>query len=140
MYDHLGLRVTDLAASVRFYTAVLAPLGFRPIVPGEMSVKEQIAVFSRAKVIVAPHGAALANLAFAPPGAALVEIVSSAIEEMNEFRFLCQVAGVRARRVVSNDLDEEAPAEGLEMHRSYRADVGELLSAVREALAPRGAA
>lgn len=27
MYDHIGLQVKDLAASVRFYTAVLAPLG-----------------------------------------------------------------------------------------------------------------
>ncbi len=28
MYDHLGLKVQDLAASVAFYKAVLAPLGF----------------------------------------------------------------------------------------------------------------
>jgi catechol 2,3-dioxygenase-like lactoylglutathione lyase family enzyme len=27
MYDHIGLKVKDLEASVRFYTAVLAPLG-----------------------------------------------------------------------------------------------------------------
>jgi catechol 2,3-dioxygenase-like lactoylglutathione lyase family enzyme len=27
MYDHIGLKVKDLAASVRFYTAALAPLG-----------------------------------------------------------------------------------------------------------------
>lgn len=28
MYDHIGLKVKDVAASVRFYEAVLAPLGF----------------------------------------------------------------------------------------------------------------
>ena len=28
MYDHVGLKVKDLDASVRFYTAALAPLGF----------------------------------------------------------------------------------------------------------------
>ena len=28
MYDHIGLRVGDLDASVRFYTAALAPLGY----------------------------------------------------------------------------------------------------------------
>jgi catechol 2,3-dioxygenase-like lactoylglutathione lyase family enzyme len=28
MYDHIGLRVGDLDASVRFYSAALAPLGF----------------------------------------------------------------------------------------------------------------
>lgn len=27
MFDHIGLRVRDLAKSVRFYTAALAPLG-----------------------------------------------------------------------------------------------------------------
>ncbi|MGH8456940.1 MAG: VOC family protein [Stenotrophobium sp.] len=28
MFDHIGLKVKDLAASVRFYKAALAPLGF----------------------------------------------------------------------------------------------------------------
>ena len=28
MYDHIGLRVRDVAASVRFYAAALAPLGY----------------------------------------------------------------------------------------------------------------
>jgi catechol 2,3-dioxygenase-like lactoylglutathione lyase family enzyme len=28
MYDHIGLKVGDLDAAVRFYTAALAPLGF----------------------------------------------------------------------------------------------------------------
>ena len=30
MYDHIGLRVKDMDASVRFYTAALAPLGLVP--------------------------------------------------------------------------------------------------------------
>ena len=30
MYDHIGLKVKDLDASVRFYTAALAPLGHVP--------------------------------------------------------------------------------------------------------------
>ncbi len=28
MYDHIGLKVADLDASVRFYTTALAPLGY----------------------------------------------------------------------------------------------------------------
>jgi catechol 2,3-dioxygenase-like lactoylglutathione lyase family enzyme len=30
MFDHIGLKVKDLAASVRFYAAALAPLGHVP--------------------------------------------------------------------------------------------------------------
>lgn len=30
MYDHIGLRVKDMAGAVAFYTAALAPLGHRP--------------------------------------------------------------------------------------------------------------
>jgi catechol 2,3-dioxygenase-like lactoylglutathione lyase family enzyme len=30
MYDHIGLKVKDLDAAVRFYTAALAPLGHVP--------------------------------------------------------------------------------------------------------------
>ncbi len=30
MYDHIGLKVKDLKAGVRFYTAALAPLGHIP--------------------------------------------------------------------------------------------------------------
>jgi capsular polysaccharide biosynthesis protein len=45
--------------------AALAPLGFEVIDPGSMSVTAQIAAFAAAEVIVAPHGAALANLVFA---------------------------------------------------------------------------
>ena len=35
MYDHIGLRVKDIKASARFYTAALAPLGHVPGPAGE---------------------------------------------------------------------------------------------------------
>ncbi|MCW5738086.1 MAG: glycosyltransferase family 61 protein [Enhydrobacter sp.] len=53
---------------------VLRDLGFDIVRPGEMSLVEQIERFRRARVIVAPHGAALTNLLFCRPGLALVEI------------------------------------------------------------------
>jgi len=115
--------------------AALAPLGFRTIVPGEMRVQDQIVAFSRARVVVAPHGAGLANMAFAPPGAALVEIASSAIAHMSEFRFMCEVAGMRVRCITSSDLDGAVSSDGGGMHRHFRVDVDQLLSAVREVLA-----
>jgi Glycosyltransferase 61 len=52
----------------------LADRGFTLIDPGALPVTEQIRTFAEAEWIVAPHGAALANLAFASPGASAVEL------------------------------------------------------------------
>ncbi len=54
--------------------AALGELGFRVVDPGRMTVAEQITTFAEADWIVAPHGAALTNLAFASSGASVVEL------------------------------------------------------------------
>jgi capsular polysaccharide biosynthesis protein len=54
--------------------AALAPYDFTVVDPGALTVAEQIRTFAEAEMIVAPHGAALANLAFASPGATVVEM------------------------------------------------------------------
>ncbi|GAB2779464.1 hypothetical protein GCM10027020_36190 [Nocardioides salsibiostraticola] len=51
--------------------------GFRCVDPGQFSVREQIDLFSTAEVIVAPHGAALTNLTFAPPGVKVLEMFAA---------------------------------------------------------------
>ncbi len=53
--------------------AALAPMGFEAVRLEELSWAEQVACFRRAKVIVAPHGAGLANLVFCAPGTRVVE-------------------------------------------------------------------
>lgn len=52
----------------------LGERGFTVVDPGSLPVAEQIRTFAEAEWIVAPHGAALANLAFASPGASVVEL------------------------------------------------------------------
>jgi len=54
--------------------AALAPLGFARVQPERLAVAEQARRLGAAHWVVAPHGAALANLAFAPPGAQLLEL------------------------------------------------------------------
>jgi tetratricopeptide (TPR) repeat protein len=54
----------------------LAQFGFEPIEPESLSFAEQIAVFSQAKIIVAPHGSGLTNLVFCRPGTQAIELVS----------------------------------------------------------------
>lgn len=55
-------------------SSFLATLGFETVCPGELSVAEQIALFRSASIVVAPHGAALTNMVFAPADCAIVEI------------------------------------------------------------------
>jgi capsular polysaccharide biosynthesis protein len=57
--------------------AALEARGFTIVRPETLSVRDQIALFHRAETIVAPAGAALANVLFCRPGAALIEIQPS---------------------------------------------------------------
>ncbi len=50
--------------------------GFAVFAPHEMPFLHQVRMMASAKVIVLPHGGALANLAFAPAGATVIEIAT----------------------------------------------------------------
>jgi capsular polysaccharide biosynthesis protein len=56
--------------------AMLEPRGFRAVALESHSFLEQVAIFRDARVIVAAHGAGLANLAFATKSSALLELYS----------------------------------------------------------------
>lgn len=48
--------------------------GFERIDPATLSVQEQVDAFAAAEAVVAPHGAALGNLVFCPPGVKVLEL------------------------------------------------------------------
>lgn len=58
-------------------SAALETLGFTAIYPHNMTWAEQIAAFSKAKVIIGQFGAALWSIPFSPKGGALIEITTS---------------------------------------------------------------
>jgi capsular polysaccharide biosynthesis protein len=76
---------------------LLVARGFVAIDPGAMSVVDQIRAFAAAPVIVAPHGAALANIAFARPGAAVIELFPAGSLLPDFWRMACGVPGVQYR-------------------------------------------
>jgi capsular polysaccharide biosynthesis protein len=55
--------------------AVLELAGFEAVTMDGRSIAEQAAMFAGAEVIVASHGAALANLVFSRPGTAVIELM-----------------------------------------------------------------
>jgi capsular polysaccharide biosynthesis protein len=76
---------------------LLSSRGFIAIDPGQLSVVEQIRAFASAPVVVAPHGAALANLAFASPGSAVIELFPAGSLLPDFWRMACGVPGLQYR-------------------------------------------
>ncbi len=76
----------------------LHELGFRTLYLETMPLMEQIANFASACLIVAPHGAGLSNLVFAPRHAALLELFAPAY--VNEcYRHIASLLGIRYSRL-----------------------------------------
>ena len=55
---------------------LLTKRGFKTVFLEEMSVLEQVAIFNRAEIVVAPHGSGLTNIVFCSPDTKIVEIFS----------------------------------------------------------------
>lgn len=55
---------------------VLRQEGFEIVVPGQLSILDQVRMMSAAEKIVVAHGAGLVNLVFAPPGADVLELMT----------------------------------------------------------------
>jgi capsular polysaccharide biosynthesis protein len=98
----------------------LAPFGVEPVLLGGMSVRDQVALFSRAELIVAPHGAGLTNALFAPRGCAVVELIG-ALHVSACYMIVASTVGHRHGYVV-------CPDRG----RDLVADVGGVLSVLRD--------
>ena len=79
--------------------ALLTERGFEPIDPGQMSVRDQIAAFATATAVVAPHGAALANLHFCSPGSSVVELFPQGTLLPDFWRLASGVPGLTYRYV-----------------------------------------
>jgi capsular polysaccharide biosynthesis protein len=74
--------------------AALSDRGFSRIDPSRLSVSEQIRAFATASVIVTPHGAALANLVFASPGATVIELFPAGYAKADYWKLANGVDGL----------------------------------------------
>lgn len=70
--DAVERRISNHAEVAGF----LKERGFEEIVPGGMTITEQVRAFKSAEVIVAPHGAGLTNIVFSDPGTKVIELFS----------------------------------------------------------------
>ena len=78
-------------------TALLEARDFVLVDPGQMTVADQIRTFANADVIVATHGAALANLTFCTPGATVIELFPAGCLLPDYWRLVSGIRGVNYR-------------------------------------------
>ena len=57
--------------------SMLERSGVRILVPGALSVRQQLAAFRRARLVIGPHGAGLSNIVACEPGTQLYELIPS---------------------------------------------------------------
>ena len=72
--------------------ACLAQYGFQKVELESMPFLDQVRLFHQAEVIVAPHGAALANIVFSPPGTKVIELQPWKLQDL--FFSLSRSAGL----------------------------------------------
>jgi capsular polysaccharide biosynthesis protein len=113
----------------------LQPLGFRLVVPGRLGVAEQIREFSGARIVVAVHGAALTNIVFTRHDTAIVEINSSVLARMDDFR---RIARAREQHMATVISDNYADArEAIHVNSDYYVNVNEIVREVDRCLQAR---
>jgi capsular polysaccharide biosynthesis protein len=88
---------------------VLERNGFERVIPSELSLRDQAALFQSASAVVAPHGGALASLAFCRPGTKVFELFPESWVRFSPFWILASLAGLDYRLVLCKPASQKHP-------------------------------
>jgi hypothetical protein len=100
--------------------------GVQVVVPGSLSVRQQINLFGKARAVIGPHGAGLSNVVFCRPGTIFYELLPSHYLNPCISR-LAQAAGLEYQI----DLFESVPSDSGDPHaRGWILDTELILSRV----------
>ena len=115
-----GARIRRLL-NEREAISALTPHGFSAFVPEAGDHRAQVERFGSAKIIVAVHGAGLANLIFAAPGAQVIEIFPSNFIK-STFWWLSRRMGLAYRAVIggAGDYDQAFAVETRAIEQELR--------------------
>lgn len=117
--------------------AVISARGIRMITPESMNFQDQVASCIDAEIIVAPVGASLANMIFAPPGC-IVVVLSPYYDEANYF-YYSNLAGILGHRIYYV-LGPQVNNGQHPMHRSYSIDADTLSKTLESVIGSGGGA
>ena len=122
-----------LAVNEAALIAMLQQQGVRIVVPGSLTVAQQIATFRAARLVIGPHGAGLSNIIGCEPGAHLYELLPSHYANFCYSR-LAQTCGLHYWA----DVFPAAKGRAGPHEQTWRIDldtVGARLEAIRERIA-----
>jgi Glycosyltransferase 61 len=108
---------------------LLENYGFKTVSLTGLSFTDQVRLFNRAKVIVSPHGAGLANLVFCEPGTKILEIFSEGwIGTM-----YCDLAGKLGLEYYYHVAKVSSPPQtpGEAKHKHFQVDIREIDNIVK---------
>jgi capsular polysaccharide biosynthesis protein len=113
--------------------AALADLGFEVFDNAAYSVCDQARAFRDAEIVVAPHGAGLANIVYCDPGTPVIELVPEGYDQgVTSYRSLSDLFGLPYTQLFAR---EAAPdRKGNRCNADIELDVDELVRTVRAAL------
>ncbi len=98
--------------------------GFVSVQPETLTVAEQAKLLSSVRCVVAPHGAALANLVFAPPGTVLLELFDPQYRHRN----YANLAAACGHHYLS--LDGQATNDAGEQRLEYAVDISAVVGTI----------
>ena len=110
---------------------MLLELGFSVVHPQALGFKEQVALFAQASHIVAPSGAALTNMLFAPAGALVVTLYNNHVVKGGGDLYFDALAEACGHRFVGIHCGPERVLNGQRViDADLRVDVDEVRAAL----------
>lgn len=110
--------------------------GFARIDPGALTVQEQIDHFAAADVVVAPHGAGLVNLSFAPAGVKVLELFAPRYLNPGYWAIVDNVPDSVYRYVVADPVEPGRPERRMNhVQDDVDLDPARVLAALEDLLA-----
>lgn len=113
----------------------LERMGFTRFDPGSVSVQEQIDHFAAAEVVVGAHGAALANLTFAPPGVRVLEMFAPRYVDPGYWSITSNIEDSTYRYLVADPVEPDRPQRRMNrVQDDVEVSADRVLAAVEELL------
>ncbi|UPY36645.1 glycosyltransferase family 61 protein [Sediminicoccus sp. KRV36] len=110
--------------------AALKALGFDIFDNAEKPIREQVRAFRNASIVVAPHGAGLANIVYCDPGTPVIEVIPEGYDQgVTSYRSLADLFGLPYTQLFAR---EAAPdRKGNRCNASIELDIAELTGLLR---------